>query len=210
MRVIGAPTSLLAMLLSPQVDPMNSRYLHPRPDTGAGPTSLSSTTCSARTSPSTILRHRPRSPAPERSSGLKRYSPDIHIPTYPIHSTGYLERPTHFQRYGRSRLSRLSRKRPMTAPRKLARKYGPNLLRHLLFKTAASIRISLSGVSTPKLSPHTYPKPDSLRYSLAFNHNSYSYPPILLVPYTRPRPAPTARTRIAARNAATPKSQQPA
>jgi hypothetical protein len=105
----------------------NSRYLHGQ--TRALP--LSSTTCSARTSPSTILRHRPRSPAPERSSGLKRYSPDIHIPTYPIHSTGYLERPTHFQRYGRSRLSRLSRKRPMTAPRKLARKYGPNLLRHI-------------------------------------------------------------------------------
>jgi hypothetical protein len=41
----------------------------------------------------------------------------------------------------------------MTTPRKLARKYGPNLL-HLLFKTAASIRISLSEVLTPKLSPH--------------------------------------------------------
>ena len=32
---------------------------------------------------------------------------------------------------------------------------------------------------------HTYPKPDSLRYSLAYSHNSYSikYPHILLVPY---------------------------
>ena len=28
---------------------------------------------------------------------------------------------------------------------------------------------------------HTYPKPDGLRYSLAFNHNSYSYPTTLLV-----------------------------
>ena len=38
--------------------------------------SLSSTTCSARTSPSTILRHRPlRSPASERASDLKPYSP---------------------------------------------------------------------------------------------------------------------------------------
>ena len=30
---------------------------------------------------------------------------------------------------------------------------------------------------------HTYPKTESLRYSLAFRHNSYSYPLILLVPY---------------------------
>ena len=29
---------------------------------------------------------------------------------------------------------------------------------------------------------HTYPKPDSVRYSLAYSHNSYSYPYILLVP----------------------------
>ena len=36
---------------------------------------LSWTTCSARTSPSTILHHRPPKPAPERSSDLKRYSP---------------------------------------------------------------------------------------------------------------------------------------
>ena len=31
---------------------------------------------------------------------------------------------------------------------------------------------------------HTYPKTESLRYSLAFSHNSYSYPLILLVLYT--------------------------
>ena len=30
---------------------------------------------------------------------------------------------------------------------------------------------------------HTYPKTDSVRYSLAYSHNSYSYPLILLVPY---------------------------
>ena len=28
---------------------------------------------------------------------------------------------------------------------------------------------------------HTYPKTDSLEYSLAFSHNSYSYPLTLLV-----------------------------
>ena len=45
---------------------------------------------------------------------------------------------------------------------------------------------------------HTYSKPDSLRYSLAFNHNSYSYPPILLVPYylsNLPTYRATARVR---------------
>eukprot|EP00964_Phaeocystis_antarctica_P022027 scaffold12216_cov60-Phaeocystis_antarctica.AAC.2 len=42
----------------------------------------------------------------------------------------------------------------MNAPRKLARIYGLNLLRHVLFKTAASIQISLNDISTPKLSPH--------------------------------------------------------
>ena len=31
--------------------------------------------------------------------------------------------------------------------------------------------------------PTVYPKTDGLRYSLPFNHNSYSYPPILLVLY---------------------------
>ena len=30
---------------------------------------------------------------------------------------------------------------------------------------------------------HTYPKPDSVRYSLAYSHNSYSIPQILLVLY---------------------------
>ena len=31
---------------------------------------------------------------------------------------------------------------------------------------------------------HTYPKTDSLEYSLAVSHNSYSYPPTLLVLYS--------------------------
>ena len=30
---------------------------------------------------------------------------------------------------------------------------------------------------------HTYPKTDGLQYSLAFNHNSYSYPTTLIDPY---------------------------
>ena len=30
---------------------------------------------------------------------------------------------------------------------------------------------------------HTYPKADSLEYSLAFSHNSYSYPLTFLVHY---------------------------
>ena len=34
-----------------------------------------------------------------------------------------------------------------------------DLLRHLLFKTAASIQISLNDISTPKLSPHLSKKP---------------------------------------------------
>ena len=43
-------------------------------------------------------------------------------------------------------------------------------------------------VATPQEVPgpncdHTYPKTDSLEYSLAFSHNSYSYPPTLLVLY---------------------------
>eukprot|EP00964_Phaeocystis_antarctica_P022723 scaffold12644_cov60-Phaeocystis_antarctica.AAC.1 len=32
---------------------------------------------------------------------------------------------------------------------------------------------------------HTYPKTESVRYSLAFSHNSYAYPLILLVLYVR-------------------------
>ena len=37
----------------------------------------------------------------------------------------------------------------------------------------------------PNCHHHTYPKTERLRYSLTFSHNSYSYPLILLVLYSR-------------------------
>ena len=49
-------------------------------------------------------------------------------------------------------------------------------------KTAASIHISLNDtLFRHPNGNHTYPKTDSLEYSLAFSHNSYSYPLTLLV-----------------------------
>ena len=64
----------------------------------------------------------------------------------------------------------------MTARRKLARKYGPNLLPRLLFKTAASIQTSGNEVSPPKLPPHLSKDRRPTVLARTPPTNSYSYP----------------------------------
>ena len=45
------------------------------------------------------------------------------------------------------------------------------------------VRRNYSELKIVRRSNHTYPKTDNLEYSLAFSHNSYSYPLTLLVHY---------------------------
>jgi len=117
----------------PAVRPLPKLPLPLRGQTRALP--LSSTTCSARTSPSTILRHRPpvrgsgalRSPAPERSSDLKRYSPDIHHPRLRESARSFERIEAYSRQLARPpRTSSLALARPRASRGARARPSGPD------------------------------------------------------------------------------------